>query len=44
MRFTDIFLAGADTEYELLPFGDPRRAHGTPFEGYYWRLTDAAGD
>jgi hypothetical protein len=26
-----------------LPFGDPRRAHGTAFEGYYWRLTDAAG-
>jgi hypothetical protein len=25
------------------PFGDPRRAHGTRFEGYYWRLTDAAG-
>jgi hypothetical protein len=24
------------------PFGDPRRAHGTRFEGYYWRLTDAA--
>jgi Tocopherol cyclase len=23
------------------PFGDPRRAHGTPFEGYYWRLTGA---
>ena len=30
--------AGAD-----LPFGDPRRAHGTRFDGYYWRLTDAAG-
>ncbi len=26
-----------------LPFGDPRRAHGTRFEGYYWRLTEAAG-
>ena len=26
-----------------LPFGDPRRAHGTDFEGYYWRLTDVAG-
>jgi hypothetical protein len=25
------------------PFGDPRRAHGTRFEGYYWRLTDAPG-
>jgi tocopherol cyclase len=25
------------------PFGDQRRAHGTRFEGYYWRLTDAAG-
>jgi len=25
-----------------LPFGDPRRAHGVPFEGYYWRFTDAA--
>jgi hypothetical protein len=25
-----------------LPFGDQRRAHGTRFEGYYWRLTDAA--
>jgi hypothetical protein len=24
------------------PFGDQRRAHGTRFEGYYWRLTDAA--
>jgi hypothetical protein len=24
------------------PFGDPRRAHGAPFEGYYWRFTDAA--
>ena len=24
------------------PFGDPRRAHGTRFEGYYWRLTDTA--
>ena len=23
------------------PFGDLRRAHGTRFEGYYWRLTDA---
>jgi len=23
------------------PFGDPRRAHGTRFEGYYWRLTAA---
>jgi Tocopherol cyclase len=21
-----------------LPFGDPARAHGTPFEGYYWRF------
>jgi hypothetical protein len=29
--------SGAD-----LPFGDPRRAHGTRFEGYYWRLTDVA--
>jgi hypothetical protein len=27
-----------------LPFGDPRRAHGTAFEGYYWRLTDVAED
>jgi hypothetical protein len=25
--------AGAD-----LPFGDPARDHGAPFEGYYWRL------
>jgi hypothetical protein len=25
-----------------LPFGDPRRAHGTRFEGYYWRVTDVA--
>jgi hypothetical protein len=25
-----------------LPFGDPRRAHGVPFEGYYWRFTDPA--
>jgi hypothetical protein len=24
------------------PFGDPRRAHGVRFEGYYWRFTDAA--
>ncbi len=24
-RITDIFLAGATTEFELLPFGDPRR-------------------
>ena len=24
------------------PFGDPRRAHGTRFEGYYWRITDVA--
>ncbi|HKG36159.1 MAG TPA: hypothetical protein VKA89_06965, partial [Solirubrobacterales bacterium] len=24
------------------PFGDPRRAHGVAFEGYYWRVTDAA--
>jgi len=24
------------------PFGDPRRAHGVPLEGYFWRLTDAA--
>jgi hypothetical protein len=24
------------------PFGDPRRAHGVRFEGYYWRLTDPA--
>jgi tocopherol cyclase len=23
-----------------LPFGDPRRAHGVPMEGYYWRLVD----
>jgi hypothetical protein len=23
------------------PFGDPRRAHGVRFEGYYWRFTDA---
>jgi hypothetical protein len=23
------------------PFGDPRRAHGVAFEGYYWRFTDA---
>jgi hypothetical protein len=25
-----------------LPFEDPRRAHGTRFEGYYWRVTDVA--
>jgi hypothetical protein len=25
-----------------LPFGDPRRAHGTRFEGYYWRITDGS--
>jgi hypothetical protein len=24
------------------PFGDPRRAHGVRFEGYYWRCTDAS--
>ena len=24
------------------PFGDSRRAHGVRFEGYYWRVTDAA--
>jgi hypothetical protein len=24
-----------------LPYGDPRRAHGTAFEGWYWRITDA---
>jgi hypothetical protein len=24
------------------PFGDPRRAHGVRFEGYYWRFTDVA--
>jgi hypothetical protein len=24
------------------PFGDPRRAHGVAFEGYYWRFTDPA--
>jgi hypothetical protein len=23
------------------PFGDPRRAHGTAFEGYYWRFAGA---
>ncbi len=23
-----------------LPFGDPRRAHGVPMEGYYWRLVE----
>jgi tocopherol cyclase len=28
--------AGAD-----LPFGDPARDHGAPFEGHYWRFTDA---
>lgn len=22
------------------PFGDPRRHHGVPMEGYFWRLTD----
>jgi hypothetical protein len=27
--------AGADP-----PFGDPRRHHGVPMEGYFWRLTD----
>ena len=25
-----------------LPFGDARRAHGTPMEGYYWRFTEPA--
>jgi tocopherol cyclase len=29
--------AGAD-----LPFADPSRAHGTTFEGYYWRMVDVA--
>jgi hypothetical protein len=29
--------AGADP-----PFGDPARAHGTPFEGYYWRIVQPA--
>src|SRR3954469_23794873 len=29
--------AGADP-----PFGDPCRAHGVAFEGYYWRFTDLA--
>src|SRR5215218_1607312 len=29
--------AGADP-----PFGDPARAHGTPMEGYYWRVVDPA--
>lgn len=24
-----------------LPFGDPRGYHGTGFEGYFWRFTDA---
>jgi hypothetical protein len=24
------------------PFGDPGRAHGTPFEGYYWRIAQPA--
>lgn len=24
------------------PWGDPRRAHGVPMEGYYWRLWDPA--
>jgi tocopherol cyclase len=23
-----------------LPFGDPRRAHGVPMEGYYWRFVE----
>lgn len=23
------------------PFGDPRRAHGVPMEGYFWRFSDA---
>ncbi len=37
-RLLDAYRAtGADP-----PFGDPRRAHGVDFEGYYWRLTDAA--
>jgi hypothetical protein len=25
------------------PFGDPRRAHGAPLEGYYWRFAEPAG-
>lgn len=25
-----------------LPFADPRRAHGTAFEGWFWRFTDVA--
>jgi hypothetical protein len=31
--------SGAD-----LPFGDPARAHGSPMEGYYWRIVDASAD
>jgi hypothetical protein len=30
--------SGAD-----LPFGDPRRDHGSAMEGYYWRIVDPAG-
>jgi hypothetical protein len=25
------------------PFGDPRRPHGVAMEGWFWRITDAAG-
>jgi hypothetical protein len=25
------------------PYGDPARAHGTPLEGYYWRIVEPAG-
>lgn len=25
------------------PWGDPRRYHGVPMEGYFWRFTQAAG-
>ena len=25
-----------------LPFGRPERAHGVPFEGYYWRIVHPA--
>ncbi len=35
-RLVDAYrAAGAD-----LPFGDPALAHGTPMEGYYWRVVD----
>ena len=39
-------IGGSGLGYRALgadpPFGDPRRAHGIGFEGYYWRFTGAS--